>query len=61
VGPEGRRIFPSISVEDNSMTGAFTRSDAAGVESSLATARGRSVRLRERFAQAAGAMSGGEL
>ena len=40
--------------------GAFTRSDAAGVKASLDMVLARFPRLRERFAQAAGTMSGGE-
>ena len=33
--PEGRRVFPYMSVRDNLMMGAFSRSDAAGVRASL--------------------------
>jgi branched-chain amino acid transport system ATP-binding protein len=40
--------------------GAFTRSDAAGVKASLDMVLARFPRLQERFAQAAGTMSGGE-
>ena len=58
--PEGRRVFPFMSVRDNLMMGAFTRSDAAGIKSSLDMVLGRFPRLRERFSQAAGTMSGGE-
>jgi branched-chain amino acid transport system ATP-binding protein len=58
--PEGRRVFPYMSVKDNLLMGAFTRSDAAGVKASLDMVLARFPRLRERFAQAAGTMSGGE-
>ena len=58
--PEGRRVFPYMSVRDNLLMGAFTRSDAAGVKASLDMVLARFPRLRERFAQAAGTMSGGE-
>ncbi|MFZ0211056.1 MAG: ABC transporter ATP-binding protein [Roseiarcus sp.] len=58
--PEGRRVFPYMSVRDNLLMGAFTRSDAAGVKASLDMVLTRFPRLRERFAQAAGTMSGGE-
>ncbi|MDE3175289.1 MAG: ABC transporter ATP-binding protein [Pseudomonadota bacterium] len=60
MAPEGRRVFPYMSVRDNLMMGAFTRSDAAGIKSSLDMVLGRFPRLRERFSQAAGTMSGGE-
>jgi branched-chain amino acid transport system ATP-binding protein len=33
--PEGRRVFPYMSVRDNLMMGAFSRSDAAGVRTSF--------------------------
>jgi branched-chain amino acid transport system ATP-binding protein len=49
-----------MSVRDNLLMGAFTRSDAAGVKASLDMVLARFPRLRERFAQAAGTMSGGE-
>ena len=58
--PEGRRVFPYMSVRDNLLMGAFTRSDSAGVRASLDMVLARFPRLRERFAQAAGTMSGGE-
>jgi branched-chain amino acid transport system ATP-binding protein len=58
--PEGRRVFPYMSVRDNLLMGAFTRSDSAGVKASLDMVLARFPRLRERFAQAAGTMSGGE-
>ena len=53
-------MFPYMSVRDNLLMGAFTRSDAAGVKASLDMVLARFPRLRERFAQAAGTMSGGE-
>jgi branched-chain amino acid transport system ATP-binding protein len=58
--PEGRRVFPFMSVRDNLMMGAFTRSDGEGIKSSLEMVLGRFPRLRERYTQAAGTMSGGE-
>jgi branched-chain amino acid transport system ATP-binding protein len=58
--PEGRRVFPFMSVRDNLMMGAFTRTDGAGIKSSLDMVLGRFPRLRERYGQAAGTMSGGE-
>ena len=58
--PEGRRVFPYMSVRDNLMMGAFSRSDAAGVRASLDDVLRRFPRLKERLRQAAGTMSGGE-
>jgi branched-chain amino acid transport system ATP-binding protein len=60
MAPEGRRVFPYMSVKDNLMMGAFTRSDAAGIRASLDMVLERFPRLRERIGQAAGTMSGGE-
>ena len=58
--PEGRRVFPLMSVRDNLMMGAFSRSDAAGVRASLDDVLHRFPRLKDRLRQAAGTMSGGE-
>jgi branched-chain amino acid transport system ATP-binding protein len=58
--PEGRRVFPFMSVRDNLMMGAFSRSDGAGIKASLDAALHRFPRLKERLRQAAGTMSGGE-
>lgn len=58
--PEGRRVFPLMSVRDNLLMGAFSRSDKAGIAASLEMVLGRFPRLKERYSQAAGTMSGGE-
>jgi branched-chain amino acid transport system ATP-binding protein len=58
--PEGRRVFPLMSVRDNLLMGAFSRDDRAGVKSSLEMVLARFPRLRERYSQSAGTMSGGE-
>lgn len=58
--PEGRRVFPFMSVKDNLLMGAFTRDDKAGIARSLDSVLERFPRLRERFAQQAGTLSGGE-
>jgi branched-chain amino acid transport system ATP-binding protein len=58
--PEGRRVFPYMSVRDNLLMGAFTRSDKAEIANSLEMVLGRFPRLKERYSQAAGTMSGGE-
>jgi branched-chain amino acid transport system ATP-binding protein len=58
--PEGRRVFPIMSVRDNLMMGAFSRSDAAGVRASFDDVLHRFPRLKDRLRQAAGTLSGGE-
>jgi branched-chain amino acid transport system ATP-binding protein len=58
--PEGRRVFPYMSVRDNLLMGAFTRSDKAEIARSLELVLTRFPRLKERYSQQAGTMSGGE-
>jgi branched-chain amino acid transport system ATP-binding protein len=58
--PEGRRVFPYMSVKDNLMMGAFTRTDGREIRATLDMVLGRFPRLKERYSQAAGTMSGGE-
>ena len=58
--PEGRRVFPLMSVRDNLMMGAFTRSSKSEINETLERVLTRFPRLKERFTQAAGTMSGGE-
>ena len=58
--PEGRRVFPELTVAENLRTGAFTRRDAAGVESDLDMVYERFPRLAERRWQNARTLSGGE-
>ncbi|OHV62641.1 ABC transporter ATP-binding protein [Mesorhizobium sp. LCM 4577] len=58
--PEGRRVFPFMSVRDNLLMGAFTRTSKAEIAASMEMVLGRFPRLKERFSQAAGTMSGGE-
>ncbi len=58
--PEGRRVFPYMTVRDNLMMGAFSRSDAAAVRASFDEVLHRCPRLRDRLRQAAGTLSGGE-
>ncbi len=58
--PEGRRVFPLMSVKDNLLMGAFTRSDKPGIEQTLESILTRFPRLRERFNQQASTLSGGE-
>jgi branched-chain amino acid transport system ATP-binding protein len=58
--PEGRRVFPYMSVRDNLMMGAFSRTDATGVRASFDDVLHRFPRLKDRLRQAAGTLSGGE-
>jgi branched-chain amino acid transport system ATP-binding protein len=58
--PEGRRIFPRLSVRENLEMGAFTRSDKDGIASDMERVFGLFPRLRERVAQKGGTLSGGE-
>ncbi|MBK8007922.1 MAG: ABC transporter ATP-binding protein [Rhizobiales bacterium] len=57
--PEGREIFPFLTVRENLLMGAYTRSDS-GIEADIEEVYGYFPRLRERASQAAGSMSGGE-
>jgi branched-chain amino acid transport system ATP-binding protein len=57
--PEGRRLFPRMSVEENLRLGAFTRRDAE-VEDDLGRQLELFPRLGERLGQEAGTLSGGE-
>lgn len=58
--PEGRRVFPYMSIKDNLLMGAFSRSDKAGIKLTLESVLERFPRLKERYTQAAGTLSGGE-
>ncbi|MGL3109082.1 ABC transporter ATP-binding protein [Bradyrhizobium sp. BR 1432] len=58
--PEGRRVFPQMSVEENLEMGAYLRSDGAGVRSDAERIYGMFPRLAERRRQVAGTLSGGE-
>ena len=57
--PEGRRVFPYLTVEENLRMGAYVRRDA-GVAADVDTVYGHFPVLRERATQAAGTLSGGE-
>jgi branched-chain amino acid transport system ATP-binding protein len=58
--PEGRKIFPRLSVRENLEMGAFTRTDPDGVAADIEKAYKMFPILRERHAQAGGLLSGGE-
>ncbi len=58
--PEGRRVFPFMSVKDNLMMGAFTQTDKGEIQATLDSILERFPRLKERYNQASGTLSGGE-
>jgi branched-chain amino acid transport system ATP-binding protein len=58
--PEGRRIFPRMSVDENLDLGAFIRTDKDGIAADKEHVYELFPRLRERMTQHAGTMSGGE-
>ena len=58
--PEGRRIFPRLSVIENLEMGAFIRDDRAGIKSDLERVYSLFPILRERKKQKGGTLSGGE-
>lgn len=58
--PEGRRIFPYMSVLDNLRLGAHRRTDRSSIQADLETVQNRFPRLRERRRQLGGSLSGGE-
>ncbi|MBL8928789.1 MAG: ABC transporter ATP-binding protein [Kineosporiaceae bacterium] len=58
--PEGRRIFPRMTVDENLDMGAFLRNDKDGIAEDREHVLELFPRLRERIAQKAGTLSGGE-
>ncbi|PVG83658.1 ABC transporter ATP-binding protein [Nocardioides gansuensis] len=58
--PEGRGIFPGMTVTENLDMGAYTRKDRAAIAQDLERAFGLFPRLQERRKQVAGTLSGGE-
>jgi branched-chain amino acid transport system ATP-binding protein len=58
--PEGRRVFPYMTVADNLIMGAYLRGDQSGIRTDLDRIYTDFPRLKERRAQAAGTLSGGE-
>jgi branched-chain amino acid transport system ATP-binding protein len=58
--PEGRHVFPELTVLENLMTGAYLRRDTAKVKSDLEEVFGHFPRLKERRSQMAKTLSGGE-
>lgn len=58
--PEGREVFPELTVLENITIGAYTRNDRQGIKSDIAKVFSHFPRLNERSNQQAGLMSGGE-
>lgn len=58
--PEGRRVFPQMTVKENLMMGAFLRNDTAGIERDMKMVFHHFPVLKERQKQAGGTLSGGE-
>ncbi len=58
--PEGRQIFPNLTVLENIMLGAYLYSDKARINNDLEYVTTLFPRLKERFSQAGGTLSGGE-
>jgi branched-chain amino acid transport system ATP-binding protein len=58
--PEGRRLFPKLTVEENLLLGAFRPSARGAINDNLASSYETFPRLQERRRQLAGSLSGGE-
>ena len=58
--PEGRQLFPALSVHKNLMLGAYHRKDKKAIEETLEQVYTMFPRLKERYKQVAGTLSGGE-
>jgi branched-chain amino acid transport system ATP-binding protein len=58
--PEGREVFPLLTVRENLLMGAFTRPDKAGIERDIERMYGYFPILKERQSQEAGQLSGGQ-
>jgi branched-chain amino acid transport system ATP-binding protein len=58
--PEGRRVFPFMSVRDNLLLGAFLRRDRSGIGGDLELVFRHFPPLKDRLGQQAGSLSGGE-
>ncbi len=58
--PEGRQLFPEMTVHENLIMGAYTRTDKKEIEHSVEEVFGWFPRLKDRTNQLAGTLSGGE-
>ncbi|HVH63395.1 MAG TPA: ABC transporter ATP-binding protein [Candidatus Dormibacteraeota bacterium] len=60
LAPEGRRLFPRMTVYENLIMGAYTRKNKKEIESDIERSYGLFPRLKDRAEQLAGTLSGGE-
>ena len=60
LSPEGRRILPQLTVEENLVLGAYTRNDAQGIADDMEYVYSLFPRLKERHRQKGSTLSGGE-
>ncbi len=60
LSPEGREVFPALTVEENLRLGAYTKNDKARIAASFERVYELFPRLKERIRQQAGTLSGGE-
>ncbi len=58
--PEGRKVFDNLTVEENLILGAYTRTDVEGIKKDINNIFQMFPRLKERHWQKAGTLSGGE-
>jgi branched-chain amino acid transport system ATP-binding protein len=58
--PEGRGVFPSLTIEENLAMGAYSRDDRSGIDADIEEKFALFPRLKERAKQTAGTLSGGE-
>ncbi len=60
LSPEGREVFPALSVEENLRLGAYTRASKEEIDTNYQRVYDLFPRLKERYKQTAGTLSGGE-
>lgn len=60
LSPEGREVFPALTVQENLVLGAYSRKDKARISQSFERVYSLFPRLKERIKQTAGTLSGGE-
>lgn len=60
LAPEGRHVFPDLTVKENLILGAYARRDGAGIRADMEWVYTLFPRLEERVGQLAGTLSGGE-
>jgi len=60
LSPEGREVFPALTVEENLRLGAYTKKNKANIKESFERVYDLFPRLKERVSQFAGTLSGGE-